>query len=261
MRKAIYRAMVSLPAKFVSGGATLLGLFGTFATEAARKVVGDRMTAENIQYVGMMLLAATLIYFILLWLLKPGSDEGGGTTQSPTSHGSYSPATAVAGDLHYYAAHPPLSGTQDRKTPNGFLSPELRIQGQGKAKETASPKMYNIDNAAGLSRAISGLRDTDYKRDMALGDVGEYVASVKGCNYISQVELEIADMANEMEMHLWARRKNNPIEMIPIHAFRTLQVELRHDRVTTLGLHAVHRTVWRDVQFSKDEVEKVWPKP
>ena len=93
-----------------------------------------------------------------------------------------------------------------------------------------------------------------------LGDVGKYVASVKGCNQISQVEIEIADMANEMEMHLWARRGNNPIEMIPTHAFRTLQVELKRDRVTTLGLHAVHRTVWHDLQFSKDEVEKVWPK-
>jgi hypothetical protein len=244
MRKTIYRVMVSLPARFVSGGTTLLGLFGTFATEDARKVVGDRMTAENIQYIGMLLLAATLLYFFLLWRLKPGSDEGGGTTQSPTSHGAYSPATAVAGDFNYYAAPPPLAG----------------IQGQGTSRETDSPKGYNIGNAARLSQVISGQRDSDYKRDMALVDVGEYVASVKGYNHIRQVELEIADMVHERQMHVWARRSNNPIEMLSTHVFPTLQVELKHDRMTTLGLHAVHRTPWYDVQFSREEVERIWPK-
>ena len=233
-------------------------LFATTKPQSANLWLVWLMTAEQTQHYGAIGLAALTLYWVIWFWLKPRDViSGGGVTQKPTSYGSASPTVAVMGDYHHHAA--PFA-TQENKIPNGFLSPELRIQGQGELKKTASPKPYNIDNAAGLYRAISGLRDTDYKRDMALDDVGEYVASVKGCNQISQVELEIADMANEMEMHLWARRGNNPIEMIPTHAFRTLQVELKRDRVTTLGLHAVHRTVWHDVQFSKDEVEKVWPK-
>ena len=233
-------------------------LFATAKPQSANLWLDWLMTAEQIQHYGAIGLAALTLYWVIWFWLKPRDViSGGGVTQKPTSYGSASPTVAVMGDYHHHAA--PFA-TQENKIPNGFLSPELRIQGQGELKKTASPKPYNIDNTDRLYRAISGIRDTNYKRDMTLGEVGKYVTSVKGYSQISQVELEIADMANEMEMHLWARRGNNPIEMIPMHAFRTLQVELKRDRVTTLGLHAVHHTVWHDVQFSKDEVEKVWPK-
>lgn len=210
-------------------------LFATAKPDMAGRWLDWLMTPEQIQYYGAWGMAFFAAYWIIWLVLKPNDEGGAGHTQLPSTSGSNSPAVAVAGDYHHYAA------------------PAVK-------QEVITPKSYDIKAVTKATQTMAGLREPIYKRDMSLGEVADYVSTQQGFRYRSQVELEIADMINEHQMHVWGRRKRNPIEMISTISFRTLQVNLEAEYVTTLGLHAVHRTVWNDVKFSREEVERVWPK-
>lgn len=75
MRRALYTILLKTPVKVVSGTLTAVGAVGTLWPAWLQTKVGEFMTADQVELLSKALLIAGVIYFALLWLLKPGEKE------------------------------------------------------------------------------------------------------------------------------------------------------------------------------------------
>lgn len=89
MRNDIYKAMVGLPSKIGAGTCLFIGAAAILLPEGRiSQIVAPYLSAENTRWTGILLLAFAVIYFALLWLLKPSKqDEPKGPQRSLHNHG------------------------------------------------------------------------------------------------------------------------------------------------------------------------------
>ena len=124
MRRAFYQALLRAPVKAVSGTLTTVGAVGTIWPKWVQSKVAQSMTVDQVELFSKALLIAGVLYFLLLWLLKPGesgSNGGGGPAQ--TTHGPGSPAVGVVhGD---FINNPLPAEKQERKSPYGWTDESL----------------------------------------------------------------------------------------------------------------------------------------
>ena len=95
--------MLSLPAKSLSGIATVVGVSGVVWPDKVQAKVHLAMTPDHIRLVGSALLIAAVAYFILLWWLKPDTVPAGGQT----THGPGSPAIGAIHGNPVFQGGPP----------------------------------------------------------------------------------------------------------------------------------------------------------
>lgn len=250
MRQTIYGGLVRLPSKLLSGAVTTIGAIGTIWPERLKAWIGIGMTPEHIRYVGIALLIAAVIYFVLLWLLKPSGDPSSSPSASQITHGDKSPAIGtIHGNPVFNYAPPAPPITQKRKDPYGARSPQ---------------KGWTEDGVNNLHRAISGYQP---KPDFPLSGVlvGVY-KSLGGLpkerhlrdGFLRKVDLTIADAIVESSLSVWGRVQDRPrqrISMASLRACRFLHV-WKYLEVPTDN---VRPTRYTDLMFNKEEVLEVWP--
>jgi hypothetical protein len=118
MRRVVYQALLRAPFRVASATGGVVGFIGSVWPDKVKAVIGNGIP---VQPISIALLAFAAIYFVLLWLLKPGessSGSAGGTTV--TTHGPNSPGIgSVARDVHIHnhpqpAASPMPSWARER---------------------------------------------------------------------------------------------------------------------------------------------------
>jgi hypothetical protein len=103
MQHSIYRALTRAPALLFSGSITFAGLLAALYPNEIREILGIAMIRQGIQNVGFAGLTLAVIYFALLWVLKPTAAEGDGG--KVIAHGNQPVAVGVMhGDFHQHQA-------------------------------------------------------------------------------------------------------------------------------------------------------------
>lgn len=72
MRRIIYKGLVGLPAKLTSAAVTAFGAIAAAYPKRVEAAFGEAVTSESIQFWGFVALGCAVVYFMALWLLKPG---------------------------------------------------------------------------------------------------------------------------------------------------------------------------------------------
>lgn len=256
MRNAIYKAMVGLPAKLTSAGATLMGLFGTFKPEAAQKLVGDSVTAENIQYVGVLLLIAAVIYFMLLWQLKPiGGAEGAATiNQTLTSHGPRSPAIIGDGNTINFHAVPII--TQERRKP-------YEIQPLQGVRDTRK-KYVTWDDVESSKIRLPDMTAMELVSRLACRENVVDDSTMESLERFRKIALEITDQISLRQIAVWGRIDESALHRIAHHIAKN-NIGIGRDSsgslyIATPFIDEAGDQHWlTDLQFEKTEVNDIFP--
>lgn len=120
MRRAIYKTLLRAPIKAASGALTTVGAVGTVWPTWVQSKIGGPMSAYQIELTSKLVLVAGIVYFALLWLLKPGEKEAAPERQppsGPTTHGPQSHNISAQRDVHITHAAP--AAVQEPKSPCG----------------------------------------------------------------------------------------------------------------------------------------------
>ncbi len=144
MRRIVYKAMLGLPARAISGVSTVVGGAGAIWPEKVKTLVGLGMTTDHIRWLGVALCVGAIFYFALLWLLKPG-EQAALPSSTQTTHGDQSPAIgSVGGNVTYNNYGSNATAVQPLKSPYGS---------------------YNLDKLnAGLERVLRGSHGSDFSQ-------------------------------------------------------------------------------------------------
>lgn len=87
----LYEALCALPSKAIGLSTGLVGVPAALWPTWFEKRVGAAVTAEEIQFAGIGLMAVSIVYFALLWWLKPTGGNDGAAGVAQTSQGPSSP--------------------------------------------------------------------------------------------------------------------------------------------------------------------------
>ena len=101
-KNAVYTALSWLPAKVGSALGFALMLSASLWPDKARVIVGGLMTTETIQQAAIPVAIMFACYWLLLWALKPKTEEQGTPQLAQNTHGDASPI--IQGDgahVHY----------------------------------------------------------------------------------------------------------------------------------------------------------------
>jgi hypothetical protein len=116
MQRFLYEALSGLPSKAVTGAIGLGGIAATAWPEKFRKWISGIMTADQIQFYGVVGIVLCVAYWALLAWLRPKEVENGPGLSSVT-HGASSPAIGVIhGNPTFHLGSPPLVPTQPEKS-------------------------------------------------------------------------------------------------------------------------------------------------
>jgi hypothetical protein len=233
MRKVIYQGLLALPLRL--GGATVgvLGFIGSVWPDKVKKAVGSDFP---VQPVAVALLAIAVVYFLMLWLLKPGEQpkpEGGNTTQTTLGPNS-----------------PNFSGNQ-------FHGP---VTIGGSQPEQPKQSGYSWKNFDHLTRLMSGRSDAALP-DMPLAEVVERLRNQPSPP--QDMDQAIRDAVVVRNLSTWGRRPGKSIGKVWMDAWEN--GKFSHEKSKVRYRHPDNprsEHVWSDIQFNREEVDR-WlpPKP
>ncbi len=263
MRRIVYSGMVSAPSKVVSGAATLLGLAGTIWPEKVQNLAGDTVTVDNIQSIGIVLLIASVIYFALLWLLKPGeSDSGkGNITQTTSGSNFHNIHAGTVGEMHLHAAPPPPAAKQIMRPANSVGErPHPRPQ---KIEGWGRPDKPHVSNLGELAKTESSVSRPDIPLNGFLGRIYKSLGGAPSDDaqknlFYKRVNQEIADKVSLNNVNVWGYYGERPIQKIGKQSWDSGRFDHRQKTLSIQG-DAVHPMIFRDLKFNKDEIDAIWP--
>lgn len=234
-------------------------MFGALWPEWFASRVGARVTATAVQEIGIGLLAASVVYFALLWWLKPGGASP--TANGQRTHGHSSPSIGTAESIVINYAAPPPAVTQERK-------------------QALNPDRYNQRALDGLARALGAQSAPTYppglaryvikpKPDLPLNGVliRVYLAlgpipkdNLEKAKFWRRVNLEIADKVVAEELHTWGRFGDRALAPIPLDKWE--EGKFDHKRAA-LRVPVAYSEGYdlTELHFFKSEVERIWPAP
>lgn len=249
MRRVVYQGMLSLPVKTVSGATGLLGAVGAIWPEQVQSKARLAMTPDHIRALGIVLLIAALVYFVLLWLLKPGeasaSSPGGGQAthghSSPAIHTNYGPITIGS---------PPPAERQERK--------QTDPSNHARDRRGGGPFVMPLNQAtADRMRAKANPRP-----DMALKEVARRVYDTMGPEpdhtkqreeFRRRLNLTIADAIQQHDLHVWARYADFPIKLLDNYSLEHVIVDVAGDCIHVPNEWRTN--TYTDVQFMSSEID------
>lgn len=289
MRRAVYQALLKAPFRIASGLSTAAGIVGTFWPQEVKAVIGEGIP---VQPIGIALLAASVIYFALLWLLKPGEgNEGGGTTI--TTSGPNSPGFGSVGGNVTITHHHAPAATQPVKSPHGssrYTSENLDALAR---VMRAGPYRGNLENGdlTGLLRRPSAadivlrrmreqrgrcpempiwqalhkiagrIGDTDEENGFPEAQRQFRQAALEGrVDVWGQQDIPPAHMTDERHRDVWTRIEAdhwNEYKLARAASFEALQ-ERPHTKEEELGRHGGR--YW-NLKVRPEDIRHRWPKP
>lgn len=251
MRRTLYGLLLRTPIKVTSGAATAIGAIGTLWPARAQSKIGESMTPDQIELISKGLLIAGVVYFALLWLLKPGEGGAPPIPVHQTTQGPQSPIFRdIHGDVHIGGAP---AATQERKTGH-----------------------WRLPLAVGHGRAFEAdqWRDSHefFAHDMPLWSVVHRVQRTLAspsdehegglAEYEHKIDQIIADAAYNRRMHTWGRQGDGRLKPLPRIAWELGKLD--HQQGILAYRHPDNlrsRIVYRDIMFNAGEVDSWRPLP
>lgn len=117
----LYSTLVAAPSKILGGVSTLVGLAAAIRPQWVETEIGSHVNAATIQNLGIALLAASALYFCLLWLLKPSKGDGHNAPNVAASGHQAVAIGSVHGGFHQHQAPPKFSKIIEFKMLPEFL--------------------------------------------------------------------------------------------------------------------------------------------
>lgn len=258
MRRVVYQTLLGAPFKVLGAASGIAGFVGSVWPEKVKAVLDSG--SFPIQTASAVLLVGAVLYFALLWWLKPGErDEGGGTTQ--TTHGPHSPNFGHVGG-NVTITHGAQDATQPSKSPYGSARP-LRASEQARDEinrhlriERGDPpwlETHRADPKPDLN--FNGLMVRVYKN---LG--GSPPSGPSRKEFWGRVDREVADKMSLNYLHAWGR-------MSPTQALREIDSSawaeglFAHRDKALFVPNGLHTIEFSDLHFWKHEIDRIWPKP
>lgn len=241
MRQVVYEGMLRLPFRIGGGATAVAGVVGSVWPDKVKSTIGDHMSAEHIQLAGAVALAVALVYFVVLWLLKPSGLNAPAVVGGPSqiTHGPQSPSIGtVNGPV--YLGPPTPAATQATKSPYG-----------AGALPSGSPTWQPV---------------TKPKPDMFLGEVVVRVMERRGDRpsseadqkaYDRAINLDIMDAVNVEGFTVWGRHGNHPIAKIFARDLVRAKLDYRLGTLKAFGEY--HSNIYRDIKFSSLQIDAYWP--
>jgi hypothetical protein len=205
MRRVVYQALLKAPVKVVTASGGVIGFIGSVWPDKVKAVIGEGIP---VQPISIALLAAAVLYFLLLWLLKPGErDEpsNGGTTI--TTGGPNSPGFGhVGGNVtqHFHAAPAP---TQERKSPYGSAKPASQQAEEYLARITRAAEGY----PAGLATFRTEPRCPETPIWKALKEVASRISDAD--DGAPKARQQLRQAAAEGRVQIWGQQDIPPQHM------------------------------------------------
>lgn len=239
MRRIAYTALTRLPAKVGTTGIGIGGVVASVWPAKIRDLVGVSMTPDNIRWLGIAALSCALIYFIVLWLLKPTESSQSGLASGQSSTGAQSPIFGTVAGSVIFNPPPPA--------PAPAPSPPSRPSNAGheaqKITDTRQPDTPLRALGSYLERAIA---------PPDLEDEGRLLI---------WLEHLLMDAISLKGLAVWGRRGHSAIERLiwlsPGHFTldfgRGIITIHRADESPLWGVH------YSDLHFSSDDLRRIWP--
>lgn len=241
----LYNALVALPSKTIGISTGSIGVLAAFWPTWLETKVGAKVTADTIQTAGMALMAASIVYFAMLWLLKPSVSD---VVESP----SQSNASGGSGSANF-------AGNHGHITVNQFSS-AVPVEPKPRVPKPA----YTQKGLDGLERALLGyqpapnfpLNGVIVKVYKSLGGMPKERHMKE--KFIQKVDLAIADAIVERGLTVWGRLADRPREQISPTLLR--KARFKHIwKFIEVPVEAVRPVRYTDLMFNKEEIEEVWP--
>ncbi|MBC2776452.1 hypothetical protein [Parasphingopyxis marina] len=262
MREKVYRSLVSTPGVAVGFINTAAGLFGTFASEDARNAVGDIMTADTIQTIGIVMLGVSVFYFAALWLLKPTNtvveQSGAGGSSQKAGDNSTQQAWHLPGakiETAIFGGPPAPAAAQPARQ-----AESSRTAGEGTEKfrkNELAAKRARARQEAELDYDMTGIQ-VAMRLESILGPVPEDAESYQ--KWAKKVRLEIQDRVYNKNMATWGRSgEDGETALTRIAPWRWSNARFHFWenvlRIPEIGFVAV----FTDIRFNKSQVDLIWP--
>jgi hypothetical protein len=259
MRRFVYKAMLGLPLRVLSGASSVVGITSAFWPERVKAFAGVSMTEDQIRYVGIVLCAVAIAYFALLWLLKPGEkDQGDHPAQTSTGPQSPNLGGTFNGPVEFHYGPSPAA-TQPEKSPHSY---DIEALNSGLRKAILGAA-HNVPTQPGLARFIvepepdlplRGLLDRVYA---AAGPAPKDAAGL--VKFYQRIDNIISDKVSVKGLHTWGRLQGGLIkldaEAWQLGAFSHKNQNLLVPVPYGEGVY------YSDLHFWKHEIDKIWPKP
>ncbi|MDA9918307.1 hypothetical protein N9D37_00265 [Erythrobacter sp.] len=242
-----YDTLVALPLKSFSGIAGVIGIGAALWPTWFEEKIGAQVTADTLETLGLCLMAVSVIYFALLWWLKPAAEVSPRSAQSSSGSGSPN-IQSGGGDVNFYNAPPPPASTEERKNPYG----------------TPSPSPYSGRAMKGLDRALRGVSspEPDYPLvDMMRQVYGERKWPASRADqraFVRKIDLEVADKISQQNASVWGRFHDTPLKSVGEHWDRGTFKHITNSLTVPIGMEG---TTYKDLHFNKAEIDAIWPKP
>ena len=249
MRRVVYQALLSAPFRIGGSVLTVGGFVGSVWPDKVKAVLNG--TSFPIQTIAIAALVVGVIYFALLWLLKPGEKPGGGgLTQSTT--GPHSPNFGQArdvhiGDVHHHAP----AATQPVKSPYGTA----RSPWNDPKFNLSKPETWGAMDPPKPNMNLTELLVRVYKK---MGPAPK--DRLRSAEYFRNVDLEIMDQVVDNGLHVWGRYMDRAREPIRQDSLRKGKLDHRKGTFSVPSVDGVRPMVFGDLRFNREEIDEIWPK-
>lgn len=260
MRRVIYQVLLRAPVKVAGASSGVIGFVSSVWPDRVKAVIGAGIP---VQPIGIALLTAAVIYFVLLWLLKPGeSKDGGAATGQQTTLAPHSHNVHAGRDVHI---HPTPAATQPVKSPYGTARSPRDDPNFSLLNPAPPQQEYPL---AGRRQEYPLSAHQGPKPDMELCEVvGRVSDSLDGppeliSDFEKRVERKIKDGVHHWRLHTWGRKNDPNAGLDVVWGDAWLKGHLNHAKGWLRFKHPdnpryVHE--WTDLHFNRAEVDKWLP--
>ena len=275
MRRVVYQALLKAPFRIASGLSTAAGIVGSVWPDRVKAVIGN--TDLPVQQISIALLALSAVYFLLLWLLKPGERKGGDAGgNSITTGGPNSPGFGtVHGNVTIHAAP---AATQERKNLHGsaLLDPltlrrlERAMRGgpsrgsraQAIADQIAREQRQRCPEMPvweALHQIAQRIGDTDEENGFPDARRQFRQAALEGrVDVWGQQDIPPAHMSDERHREVWTRIESDHWAEYKLTRAATIEAcqERPHTKEEEFGRHGGR--YW-NLKVRPEEIRRRWP--
>ena len=171
IQSIIYKHLTGLPGKVLGHTSALMGIAQVFIPQEKLQsfLEGRTMTAENIHFWGDICLIAGIVYFFLLWVLKPGrdSEDGGNNTKGDGAPITEGDNNSVSSMIVHGALNVHIGGVS--AAINQPISPIVDLTGNMNGMENIMSKKKDAPSVGDESVVIGNVASNVGNKSVVIG--------------------------------------------------------------------------------------------
>lgn len=248
MRRAIHSFLSALPSKAFSGGIGVAGIIATLWPEKFRAWVSETLTADQVQFYGVIVLGVVSVYWLLMLALKPPPEK----------------ATAIPNAIS-------TSGPNSQALNGPFHGP---VTINNSTSATASPPDLSHNRSGNLPDRNTISYNKGVRRDVGLSEALAYAITGQwNTTFLDALKDDLSNaapvsharqLAFEGLIKIWGKRTSHGVyEEITREYWANYQAEwfslLRGEAHTERTSLTVDDSRYIELMASKVEFEREWP--